>query len=164
MRSQPSVHPPAAFTRSEWVLLVRLPGQVVVAATSAEADSPGRTVAEGLAGIDAIAAGRKSPNPLVRRLVEMIYAETDDDAPVAEEFADRVTGMAEALANCRTAATMLATRAPSGDREAYAAWLYSIASRVCAAARSGGLLGVGGAQVSDAERRFLTDLEAALEY
>ena len=49
------------FRRAEWELLVRLPGRVVVAATSAHVDPARRTtVAEGLAGIDAIAAGRAS--------------------------------------------------------------------------------------------------------
>lgn len=162
MRSQPSVHPATTFTRAEWDLLVRLPGQVVVAATSAEADSASRTVAEGLAGIDAIAAGVDSPNPLVRRVVGMIYAERDVDAPVAEEFDDRLTGLTDTLATCRRAAAMLAERCPAGDRAAYGAWLLAIAGRVCQASRSGGVLGVGGAQISLAEQRFLTDLAIAL--
>ncbi len=162
MRSQPSVHPVTTFTRAEWHLLVRLPGQVVVAATSAEADSPRRTVAEGLAGIDAIAAGLQSPSPFVRRVVAMIYAEHDDGAPTATEFDDRAAGLADVLATCRRAAAMLAERCPAGDRAAYADWLLSIADRVCSASRSGGVLGIGGARVSDAERRFQDDLGRAL--
>ena len=50
---------------------------------------------------------------------------------------------------------MLAARCPAGDREAYAGWLRSIAERVCSASRSGGVLGVGGARTSEAERQFL---------
>jgi hypothetical protein len=156
------VHPVTTFTRAEWRLLVRLPGQIVVAATSAEADSPRRTVAEGLAGLDAIAAGLQSPSPFVRRVVAMIYAERDDDPPAAEEFDDRAAGLAEVLAKCRQASAMLTARCPAGDREAYAGWLRSIAERVCSASRSGGVLGIGAARTSEAERQFQTDLGRAL--
>ena len=46
-----------AFEPHEWELLVRLPARIMIAATSAEKDSDRRTVDEGLAGINAIAAG-----------------------------------------------------------------------------------------------------------
>src|SRR5437762_13482060 len=86
------------FRRAEWELLVKLPGRVVVAATSAQADPPWRTVAEGLAGLDAIAAGRASASRLVRDVVTAIYAETQDDPPVAGNLRERTT---EVLAGCR---------------------------------------------------------------
>jgi hypothetical protein len=149
------------FTRAEWDLLVKLPGQVVIAATSAEADSPSRTVAEGLAGLDAIAAGRSSENPLVRRVVATIYAEPDEDTPTAQEFADRAAGLAGVLDACRHAAGVLGRRAEPDDRRAYQEWIFSIADRVCGASRSGGVLGVGGMAVSPAERKFLADMTAA---
>ena len=108
------------FRRAEWDLLVKLPGRVVVAATSAQADPARRTVAEGLAGI------------------------------------------AEVLDGCRTAGQLLAERVGRMDADAYRFWLVAIATRVCHAARTGSTLGFGGEPISPAERRFLTDLEAAL--
>jgi hypothetical protein len=166
------------FRREEWELLVRLPGRVVIAATSAvmtsdwrrfagsaaEADRGRQTVAEGLAGIDAIAAGRFSASPLVREVVAAIYDETGDEEPVAEEFRDRARGIAEVVAACRTGAALLAERVSREDADAYRHWLESIAARVCQAARSGGIFGLGGMPVSDAERRFLADLGAALHH
>jgi hypothetical protein len=125
----------------EWELLVRLPGRVLVAATS---------------------AGRASPSRLVRDVVTAIYAERDRDAPVAEEFVDARAGIAGVLAECRAAAQTLADRVPAPDAAAYRAWLAAIAGTVCAAARSGGLFGLGGEPVSEAEQRFLDELAAAL--
>jgi hypothetical protein len=151
------------FRRAEWDLLVKLPGRVVVAATSAQADSARHTVLEGLAGIDAIAAGRASASRLVRDVVAAIYQEPDDDRPVAEEFQDRAAGIADVLAGCRSAGRLLAERTGRTDADAYRYWLVAIATRVCHAARTGGLLGVGGAAVSPAERRFLAELSAALD-
>src|SRR5262245_22803569 len=145
MTSQPSSQPStyAAFTPQEWELLVRLPGQVVIAATSAEPDHPKRTVAEGLAGLDAIAAGLSSENQLVRNVVSTIYAERSTDAPSAEEFADPSEGLAMVLMACHEAAALLDSRAYPQDRLAYQDWVASIASRVCEASRTGGVFGMG---------------------
>jgi hypothetical protein len=149
------------FARDEWDLLVRLPGRVVVAATSAEPDTSRRTVTEGLVGIDAIAAGRAAASRLVRTVVAAIYEEADDDPPAAEEFDDRAAGIADVLDACRLAAGVLAERVGREEADAYGQWISSIATRVCQAARTGGVLGFGGAPVSPAERRFLADLAAA---
>jgi hypothetical protein len=152
------------FQRDEWDLLVRLPGRVVVAATSAQPDTARRTVAEGLAGIDAIAAGRASASRLIRDVVAAIYAETgDDEPPTAEEFHDRVGGIADVLVGCRAAARVLAERAGREDLDAYRHWLEAIAARVCQAARTGGVLGLGGQLVTPAEQRFLAELGAAFD-
>jgi hypothetical protein len=151
-----------AYPPAEWALLVRLPARVMIAATSAEADRPRRTVAEGLAGMGAIAAGRASDSDLVRAVVAAIYARSEDDQPVAEEFTDRAAGLAEVLAACEAAIGVLAARADPADSAAYRQWLQSIAARVCGASRSGGIRGIGGDRFSAAERRFLADLREAL--
>lgn len=158
MHSRSSGVGQSTFTRSEWNRLTRLPGRIVVAATSAEPDKDRHTVAEGLAGIDAIAAGRNSANPLVRNVVSAIYASEEDDAPTAEQLSDVPRGLAAVLAECRQVSASITDRV---DREAYAAWLASIGSRVCRAARSGGVLGIGADQVSPAESAFLAKLAGA---
>jgi hypothetical protein len=150
------------FAPAEWDLLARLPRRVLIAATSVEHESTRHTVAEGLAGIEAIAAGRASSSRLVRDVVAAIYAEPDDDAPVAEELADPRAGVAGMLAECRTAARLLADRTPAIDAAAYRGWLSDIAAIVCAAARTGGMSGSGSTAVSTAEQMFLDELAAAL--
>jgi hypothetical protein len=136
------------FTRAEWTLLVRVPGQVVAAATAAGQDQGGGTVAQALAGLDAIAAGRGSPNELVRRVVGAIYAERDADAGGG-------TGRDAVLDACREASAILAVRSP-GDRDAYRDWVLSAATRVCGAtARPGRPSGAAG-------QRLLADLATAL--
>jgi hypothetical protein len=134
------------FTRAEWALLVRVPGQVVAAATTAGQDQGAGTVAQALAGLDAIAAGRGSSNALVRRVVGAIYAERDADAGA-------VAGREAVLDACRQAAGILAVRSP-GDRDAYRDWVMSAAERVCRAAGPGGPSGDAG--------RLLADLATAI--
>jgi hypothetical protein len=154
-----------AFDRDEWELLVTLPRRVVVAATSAEPDTPRRTVAEGLVGLEAIAAGRSSPSRLVREVVAAIYAAEDgteaDDA-AAEVFNDPDAGIAQTLAACGHANAVLGRRASRVDADGYRAWLAEVAAAVCGAAHTGGMLGLGGVRVSLAESRFLDDLADAL--
>lgn len=153
---------PLTFEPHEWELLTRLPARVMIAATSAEPDSDRRTVDEGLAGINAIAAGADVDSELVKAIVGAIYAEADPDPPAAEQFRDPRAAITEVLVSCRAAAIVLDARATPADGQAYRHWLESIADQVCGAARSGGLLGIGGTTRSPAEQRFLADLLDAL--
>jgi hypothetical protein len=143
-----------SFPQAEWDLLVSLPGRVLIAATLVERDRLTHTVTEGLAGIEAIAAGRASPSRLLRDVVATIYAEQVDDTD-PREFADRRSGIASVLADCRTAARTLERRATCGDGAAYRDWLVDIAVTVCSATRAGG-------RMTPVERRFLADLSLAL--
>jgi hypothetical protein len=161
------------FTRAEWDLLVRLPGQVVVAATADPDGTPG-SMAEAIAGLDAVAAGRGSTNALVRQVVGTIYAEPDSESSVAEggfgSAADRTSRFVEVLVACRHAAAVLAAHGSAADRLAYERWLTSIAFRVCPPAdrpdgstASGSTASGGtpcGATVS-LEQRFLAALATA---
>ncbi|WP_329104684.1 hypothetical protein OG792_30445 [Micromonospora sp. NBC_01699] len=70
--------PTLAYSTDEWKLLIRLPGRVLVAATSPQPASPRHAVREGLAGLEGIAAGRAFDSDLVRAVVAAIYAEPDD--------------------------------------------------------------------------------------
>jgi hypothetical protein len=151
-----------AFEPHEWELLTRLPARIMIAATSAQDDSDRRTVDEGLAGLNAIAAGAASDSGLVRAVVAAIYAEPDPDPPPAEQFRDRSTGIAEVLVSCRAAALVLDARTTPSDALKYREWVESIADRVSGAAKSGGLLGVGRVTHSPAEQKFLQDLAEAL--
>jgi hypothetical protein len=174
MPSQPTAgDPPAAgrpagrlaapsYSAAEWRSLTRLPGRVVVAAITTEADSPRRPVAAGLAGLEGIAAGRAFDSDLVRAVATAVYAESDEEPPAAQSLADSQAGPAEVLASCRAVVRLLAGRADPADSAAYRQWVQSIAARVCRASRPGGLLGFAGEQVSAADRRFLDDLGRAL--
>jgi hypothetical protein len=186
------------FLPAEWELLTRLPARVVIAATAVAADGEvsaqdrgarglasrapdaRQTVAEGLAGLDAIAAGRAFDSDLVRAVVAAIYAENDGRSPdsgrpqlaafdgvdpirqAAAPVAQEDRRPAEVLVSCRSVTAVLNARADPADSAAYRQWLQSIAARVCEAASSGGLLGPGGDLLSDPEREFLDELGSAL--
>lgn len=150
------------YTQAEWDLLVHLPGRMVAVATSDETASAGQSVTEAVAGLNAIAAGRGSPNALVRQVVGTIYAELDFDSPASRDggVADDMTSLVPLLASCRQAAAILAEHASEADRLAYEKWLESIAIVVCDAFPMTGDLG---ATITHAatERYLLAELADA---
>jgi hypothetical protein len=121
------------FSRDEWESMVTLPRRVLLAAGAAEPDHANRTVAEGLAGIEAIAAGLASSSQLVREVVASIYAESWHRA--TDEHGDGELGILQTLAACRYASEVLAQRCEPADAQAYRNWLYQIAAAVTGAAR-----------------------------
>ena len=148
-----------SFRREEWDLIVRLPGRIVVAATLAGPQASRRGVAPGLAGIDAMAAGRSSVSRLVRDVVTAIY----DEGEGGEWAANPVTATGEVVIACRSAAGVLAERVGREDADAYRHWIEAIAARVCHASRGTDLLGFGGPPVSESEWHFLAELAAAFD-
>src|SRR5947209_347104 len=98
----------AEYSDEEWGLLVGLPQSVIIAASSAEPDGARRTHAESEAGMQAIAEGRESANPLVVRVAATIVErvgdpETGDEAPTIQ-LADREAGIADVMTRARAAA------------------------------------------------------------
>ncbi|MEV1287161.1 hypothetical protein [Micromonospora sp. NPDC049679] len=151
-----------AFSAPEWELLTRLPGRVIVVATSIEVDRPRRTVAEGLAGLAAIAAGRAFDSDLVRAVVASIYTESDEDRPVNGRAVDPDVDLAALLTSCRQAVRVLVERADPADSAAYRQWVQCVAARGFDAGRPRALPPFGVAQLAAAERQFLNDLGIAL--
>ncbi|MFD6563134.1 hypothetical protein [Micromonospora profundi] len=143
----------AVYSAAEWDLLTGLPGRVLVAAAAPGPGRPERGVQAGLAGLDAVAAGRGFDSDLVRAVVAAIYAR-HDGAPAPTE---RLTDMVDLLAACRAAVRVLQRRADPADSAAYRQWVQSVAGRVCRA-----VPGPGGLAASPADRRFLDRLGGAL--
>ncbi|SCE76688.1 hypothetical protein GA0070564_101810 [Micromonospora mirobrigensis] len=139
----------AVYSAAEWELLTSLPGRVLVAAAAPGPGRPHRGVTAGLAGLDAVAAGRAFDSDLVRAVVAAIYARHDGAQPPTA----RLTDVVDLLAACRATVRVLTRRADPADSAAYRQWVESVAARVCRAA---------GAVPSPADRRFLDRLGVAL--
>ncbi|HEX6498293.1 MAG TPA: hypothetical protein VF054_04590 [Micromonosporaceae bacterium] len=154
----------STYTDAEWGLLVGLPQSVLVAASSVESDGTRRTLAEGAAGMTAIAAGAESPHALVRDVAKAVVERVGGTEEGAELSLIELPSAAvpDVLDRARATAALLAAKAPADEATAYKHWLVTIAEEVAGAARSGGVLGIGGEWVSEAERGFLHELTVAL--
>ncbi|MFC8847279.1 MULTISPECIES: hypothetical protein [unclassified Micromonospora] len=177
----------AAYSAAEWGLLTGLPGRVLVAAAAPAPGDPSRGVAAGLAGLDAVAAGRASDSDLVRAVVAAIYARDDatgyarddatgyarDDATGyardggvsyardggSADAADRCTGPVDLLTACRATVRVLHRRADPADSAAYRQWVQSVAARVRRATAGA----PAGAAATPDDRSFLDRLGGALD-
>ena len=159
--SSPVRRAAAVFAADDWRLLIHLPAEVMIAAISAQVDGSRHTVTEGLAGLDAIAAGRYSDSDLVRAVVAAIYSEPDEDRAMLPDPPDQTAERARVLADCRRATGILRAAADPADAAAYRHWVQHVAVRVCQAARSGGVLALGAERITPAEQAFLDDVGAA---
>lgn len=150
-------HLGSAFRAEEWERITALPAEVMIACTATWAEPPRRTVAAGLAGLDAIAAGRAFDSDLVRAVVAAIFAEPVADHPTHP--AAPVRGWPQVLADCRRVAEVLRARADLADANAYRHWVQQIAVRVFAAV---GGPGSGWRGEHRTQRAVVDDLAAAL--
>ncbi|MGW4463522.1 hypothetical protein [Micromonospora sp. NPDC004704] len=165
MTDQP-VFTKLGFSDEEWGLLVGLPQAVLTAASAAESNGSRRTRNENAAGLEAISAGRESASPLVAAVAGEVIAragdpETGEELPVIEPD-DPQALIDDVLLRAKSAVTLLGNKVHEGEVGAYEHWLVEIADQVVSAAPSGGILGLGGDTVSDAERRFRDRLASVL--
>jgi membrane-bound lytic murein transglycosylase B len=65
------------------------------------------------------------------------------------------------LANLKEVSAILNAKAPQ-DAAGFKAWLQTMSKNVAEASSEGGFLGIGGVQVSDAEKATLADISRAL--
>lgn len=87
--------------------------------------------------------------------------EAGEELPVIVP-ADPRAMIEDVLNRAASAARLLATKVDEGEAGAYKHWLVEITENVVGAASSGGILGLGGDQVSDSERRFRDRLSQVL--
>jgi hypothetical protein len=121
-----------SFDGAEWDTLTHLPGRVLVAAmgaTTLDGSAPVGTVADGLAGLEAIAAGRSSPSRLIQDVVGAIFSEQAPKVPdLAGPGTDSRPAVLRLFADARSSVRMLARRVSEQDANAYRDWLVTIAA------------------------------------
>ena len=154
------------FTDAEWGLLVGLPQSVLTAASAATPDGARKTRQETAAGLDQISDARGSASPLVTAVAGAVLDATGDpdlgEEMPAIEPADPAGYARDVVARAAEASALLAAKAQPSDAETYKHWLVEIAESVVGAASTGGVLGIGGDQVTESERAFRDDLAKAL--
>ncbi|NUR30396.1 MAG: hypothetical protein HOV83_31845 [Catenulispora sp.] len=161
--TEPPVLTELGFSDAEWGLLVGLPQSVLLAASAIEPDGTRRTAAENEAGLEAITDGVESPSKLVSAVAAEITSRLHEAELPVFTPADPQSLVTDVLDRSRAALDLLAGKAEAADASAYRHWLVTIAESVVEAASSGGLLGLGGTVVSDAESAFVADLSHLLK-
>src|SRR5215213_6552393 len=148
-----------SFTKEEWTLLLESPMIAGMAVTAADPSGLWGLLKESFAGGAALtkAATSANTNALVKAVVSDFSSSEGRTAArdgLKGKFgsgqpADLKTKSIESL---REVASLLDAKAP-GDAKKFKAWLRQISQSTAeAASEGGGLFGIGGVQVSDAEK------------
>ena len=157
-----------SFTPEEWTKILESTMLAGMAVTAAEPSGLWGLLKEGFASSSALAAAKANSGS--SELVKAVIAEyetTEGRAAIQEALRKRFAGskpgdaVQRSLDNLREVSAILAAKAP-GDAPAFKAWLSSISQKVAEASSEGGFLGIGGVQVSDAEKATLSDIAKAL--
>jgi len=107
-----------------------------------------------------LAGTEGTTNPLIAAVVADVKAGARPSMPT-ERPADPAALKGQALGVCRAVAALLGRKAP-GEAEGFERWLLATAQHTAEAAKEGGFLGIGGVQVSDAEKAALAEVAGAL--
>jgi hypothetical protein len=156
------------FTPDEWTKVLESGMLASMAVTAAEPSGLWGTFMETFAGGSAFAASKHDPS--ASELIKLVIADFETvqgRAAVQEALRKSFAGAKPAeivrrsLAHLREASAILDAKAP-GDAAAFKAWLRGISQKVAEASKEGSILGIGGVQVSDAEKATLADISKAL--
>ena len=142
----------ADFSPDEWKKLLESPLLAGLAIGGVDPGGFFSTLNQGIANAPALAEAKMNPSA-----DELIKAVTED-LMTSEGCANAHEGIKDrALAQLKQAAAIVDAKAPA-DAAAFKAWLGHIAQVVAEAGSEGGILGVGGAQVSDKEKVTLAEI------
>lgn len=157
-----------SFTPEEWTKILESAMLAGMAVTAAEPSGLWGLMKEGFASSSALARAKADvgSSELVKAVVAE-YETSEGRSSVQEALRKRFAGakpgdaVQRSLDNLREVSAILATKAPT-DAPVFKAWLSSISQKVAEASSEGGFLGIGGVQVSDAEKATLADISKAL--
>src|SRR6478736_5816001 len=157
-----------SFTTEEWTKILESTMLAGMAVSAAEPSGLWGSLKEAFASSSALAEAKldSGSNELVKAVVADF--ETEGRKAVQDGLRTLLAGAKPAdavqrsLANLREVSAILAAKAPR-DAPAFKAWLTGISRKVAEASSEGGLLGIGGVQVSDAEKATLGDIAKALD-
>ena len=151
----------ADYSKDEWDSLLKAPLMAAMAVVAASPSGPIGAIQEMFAvGKGLIEGTQGTTNALISDVVADVKAGNRPPTP-AERPKDLAQAKAQALGACREVAALLARKAP-GEADGFKRWLLGTAQRAAEAAKEGGFLGIGGVQVSDAEKAALGEVAGAL--
>jgi hypothetical protein len=155
------------YSPEEWALLNELPFKVILAAAVVDVKGPiGAASKEMVYGARKLVREAKANYSGNRIIAESLAAAANDDGNNDEISLDdelaRQAAIVEALSLSERAAILLGDHDDADQSTQYQQWVFDGARAAAAATKSGGFLGIGAEDISDAEEEFLTQLKNAL--
>jgi hypothetical protein len=159
----------SSFTPDEWKVLLESVTMAGIAITAAEPSGLWGLLKESFAEGGELVKAKMDPktNSLIKAVVADF--ETAQGRSIARDgLKAQLAGSkpgeikAKCIETLRQAGAVVDAKAPS-DAGAFKSWLRQISQHVAEAATEGGMLGIGGVPVSEAEKATLTEISSALK-
>lgn len=152
------------FTPEEWDKVLSGPATAAAAILAASPSGLTGIIAEGIATVKAMKElAEASSAPLLQAIATSLGPEDEkrhrEERPRFKSFEEAKNAMLERL---RSAFWLVQTKATPEDLTAYQQYVVGVAERVAQAAKEGGFLGIGGEQVSQAEKDTLKEIRATV--
>jgi hypothetical protein len=157
------------FTPDEWKLLLESVMMAGIAVTAADPSGLWGLLKESFASSSELIKAKMDPgtNPLIKAVVSD-FGTGQGRSTARDGLKEKLKGLkptaitAKCIETLQQSGTLVDAKAPS-DAAAFKGWLRQISQHVAEAATEGGLLGIGGAPVSDAEKATLKEISTALK-
>lgn len=156
----------ADFTSEEWQRILSMPQVVSLYLALASPSNPLGLAQEMIASTKGVVEALKSSSG--NELIDAVAADIREKAEKREKMEpplqpgnDLNKMKAQCLQACREVAALLSQKAPA-DAQGYKQWIYQAAQNSANAAKEGGVFGIGGERVSEAEAAALKDIATAL--
>ena len=157
----------ADFTSEEWQQLLSVPQVASLYLALASPSNPLGLAQEMIASTKGIVEALKSSSG--NELIDAVAADIREKAEKRERLESplKVSNdpnelKAQCLQICREVAALLSQKAPA-EAQAYKQWVYQAAQNSANAAKEGGVFGIGGERVSEAESAALKEIAQALD-
>ncbi|HET9909795.1 MAG TPA: hypothetical protein VFQ23_24315 [Anaerolineales bacterium] len=155
------------FTSEEWQLILSMPQVASLYLALASPSNPVGLAQELIASTKSIVETLKTSSG--NELMDAVSADIREKVEKRERLEaplkttnDLNDMKSQCMQACRQVATLLSQKAPA-DAEAYKQWVYQAAEDSANAAKEGGVFGIGGERVSEAERAALNEIAQALD-
>jgi hypothetical protein len=157
------------FTADEWKLLQESVTMAGIAVSAADPSGLWGLLKESFASGSELVKAKMDPgaNSLVKA-VAAAFESAEGRTTARDGLKEKLKGLkpadipAKCIETLREVAAVVDAKAPA-DAAAFKAWLRQISQHVAEAATEGGLLGIGGVRVSDAEKATLKEISTALK-
>lgn len=157
----------ADFTSEEWQLILSMPQVASLYIALASPSNPLGLAQELIASTKGIVESLKTSSG--NELLDAVSADIREKVEKRERLEppfktsnDLNQVRAQCLQACRDVAVLLSQKAPA-DAHAYKQWVYQAAQNSANAAKEGGVFGIGGERVSEAETAALKEIATTLD-
>lgn len=151
------------FTTEEWKMIVAAAPMVGLAVTCASPNGPWGVLKEmlsmGMAMAEMLQKG--SSNPLIAELAaDLKERQTKPEPPQGIKDPEQAKELA--LNHIRAVNDIVSRKAKADEADQFKKWLLAVGERVAEASNEGGIFGIGGERVSEAEKNVLRQIAFAL--